>query len=272
MAKPFLCGVYSPFKLASKFAAYWVKASNDRGHGVHSPFVFDFITHVLNDKKSYDCYAEIEALRRQLLADTTMLAVEDLGAGSRTGSTRQREVRSIARSALKPKKFGQLLHRIARYYQAGQVLELGTSLGITSSYLAAAGNTTLNTMEGAPAVAAVACSNFKKLGLQNIQLTVGNFDETLQPLLAAIKRTDIVFIDGNHREEPTLRYFKLLLPHCHNDSILIFDDVHWSAEMEQAWETIKADENVRLTIDLFFIGLVFFKKEFKVKQHFTIRF
>ena len=265
--------MYSRLQLASKFLKYWFTASNGKGHGVHSPFVFDFIEHVLNDKHDYYCYPQIEALRNRLLADDTILTIEDFGAGSRTSATKQRSIQSIARSALKPKKFGQLLFRIANYYQPKNIVELGTSLGITSAYLASANHQAqLVTMEGAKEVAATSRRNFNKLGLNNIQITVGNFDETLGPVLSEMKRADLAFIDGNHREEPTVRYFKQLQPYCHENTILIFDDVHWSKEMEQAWETIKADENVLLSIDLFFIGLVFFRKDFKVKQHFTIRF
>ena len=265
--------MYSPLQLASKFLKYWLTASNGKGHGIHSPFVFDFIKKVLNDKHDYYCYQKIEALRNELLADETVLTIEDFGAGSRTSATKQRSIQSIARSALKPKKFGQLLFRIANYYQPENILELGTSLGITSAYLASASQQAqLVTMEGAREVAAVSKAHFEQLGLNNIQLTVGNFDETLGPVLSKVNQVDLAFIDGNHRKEPTVRYFNQLLPYCRENTILIFDDVHWSKEMEQAWETIKADERVLLTIDLFFIGLVFFRKDFKVKQHFIIRF
>jgi predicted O-methyltransferase YrrM len=270
---PFLCGVYSPFQLAKKFLRYYFTASNGKGHGVHSPFVYDFIIHVLNDRNRYECYEKIEAARKDLSTDNTVITVEDFGAGSRKKATNLRVVSAIAASALKPKKFGQLMFRVARYYKSNRILELGTSLGITSSYLASAHEKVrLDTLEGAPAIAAIAKNNFENLGLKNTRLHVGNFDETLSPLLNELKQIDLAFIDGNHRCEPTVRYFRQLLPVCHNDTILIFDDIHWSEEMEQAWAEIKKDEQVMLTIDLFFIGLVFFKKEFKVKQDFAIRF
>ncbi|HNR16193.1 MAG TPA: SAM-dependent methyltransferase, partial [Chitinophagaceae bacterium] len=83
---------------------------------------------------------------------------------------------------------------------------------------------------------------------------------------------DFAFIDGNHRQEPTERYFNQLLPKMHHESILVFDDIHWSSEMEQVWKTIKDHPSVRCTVDLFFIGVVFFRDEFREKQHFSIRF
>ena len=265
--------MYSPFQLAKKYLHYWVTASNGKGHGVHSPFVFDFITKLLNDKKAYGPYEPVEALRQQLKSSKEIITVDDFGAGSRTGASRQRTVSSIANNALKPKKYSQLLFRMVQYYQPKQIVELGTSLGITSSYLAAANpGAMLHTMEGAVEIAAIAKRNFTRLGLNNISLHQGNFDETLFPLLEQLKSIDLAFIDGNHRHEPTVRYFKAMLPYCQNDSIMVFDDIHWSKEMEQAWEEIKNDSKVLLSIDLFFIGIVFFRQEFKVKQHFSIRF
>jgi predicted O-methyltransferase YrrM len=228
---------------------------------------------VLNDRKHYDSYDPIENCRKELKRDRRVITVEDFGAGSRTGATNERTIASIAAHALKPKKFGQLLFRIAKYYGCKNILELGTSLGITSSYLAsAAGQGKLVTMEGSPAIASVAAENFRKLGLSNTRIETGNFDETLEPMLHSLPVPDLVFIDGNHRHEPTVRYFKQLVPRCNNDTILIFDDVHWSEEMDAAWLEIKNDPRVTLTIDLFFIGLVFLRQESRVKQHFTIRF
>ena len=265
--------MYNRFQLASRFLRYWLHANNGQGHGMHSPFVFEFITRVLNDRQVYDCYGPLEALRGQLRADERILQVEDFGAGSRTGATRQRRVKEIAGSALKPRKYAQLLHRIARYYECRTVVELGTSLGLTSAYLASAPYTQqLLTLEGSAAVAEVAAANFRQLQLQNIQQVVGNFDDTLGNVLTQAGSVDLFYIDGNHRYEPTMRYFRQALPHLHEYSIVVFDDIHWSAEMEQAWQEVVEDASIPLTIDLFFIGLAFFRKDFKVKQHFAIRF
>jgi predicted O-methyltransferase YrrM len=199
--------------------------------------------------------------------------MEDMGAGSVVAMTNKRTISSIAKTAAKPKKFGQLLYRLVKYYQPETIIELGTSLGITTSYLSlAAPGAKLVTMEGSNAVAAVARQNFNALGLKNISVTEGNFDDTLLPALSNLSSVDLCFIDGNHRQEPTERYFRQLLPKLTNDSILVFDDIHWSHEMEQAWKTISQHEAVRCSIDLFFIGIVFFRQEFKEKQHFVIRF
>jgi predicted O-methyltransferase YrrM len=128
------------------------------------------------------------------------------------------------------------------------------------------------TIEGAPAVAAVALKNFNGLQLSNIEIKEGNFDDILSQVVSGMPAVDLAFIDGNHRREPTLHYFQELLLKTHNDSILIVDDIHWSQEMEEAWSTIKAHPSVRCSVDLFFIGILFFRHEFREKQHFTIRF
>jgi predicted O-methyltransferase YrrM len=265
--------MYSAIKLFSKFLSYKWHASNAKGHGVHSPFVYDFIRKVLMDQRNFYSYDLIESCRKEMLQDNRVLNVEDFGAGSRLRKTNQRKVSEIAQSSLKPKKFGQLIFRIINYYAPENVLELGTSLGITTAYLAS-GNTKarVHTMEGSKEIARIARSNFEQLQLSQIEVMVGNFDDILPSFLAAQNSLDFVFIDGNHRQEPTLRYFQQLLPKTHENSILIFDDIHWSAEMEAAWKEIQAHPQVMVTIDLFFIGLVFFRKEQKVKQHFSINF
>lgn len=265
--------MYTAFQLAKKYALFYLQALNSKGHGVHSPFVFDFIKLVKNDRKLYDSYAAIEALRSRLLADKTVIEVEDFGAGSTVIKTNRRVVRKMAASSLKPKRFAQLLHRIVRYYQPETIVELGTSFGITSAYLATANKgATVYTLEGSPAIAAIAEKNFATLSLSNTRLIQGSFNKTLDPVLASLDKTDLAFIDGNHKKSPTLEYFEKFLAKAHDNSILIFDDIHWSVEMEEAWDIIKKHPAVTLSLDLFFIGIVFFRKDFKVKQHFNLRF
>lgn len=264
--------MYSRLQLARKYIRYYLTASNGKGHGVHSPFVYDFIRNVLNDGRRYPNWEKIEVLRARLMKDGTILDIEDMGAGSAVAGGRQRRVGEIARHAAKPAKLGRLLYRVARYYKSKSILELGTSLGISTAYLAGGGKGCVWTIEGASSVAAVAENNFRELGLDNVELITGGFDERLNGVLDRMGCVDLAFIDGNHRLEPTLRYFHLLMERRGGEAIFIFDDIHWSEEMEQAWEEIQRDPRVYMTIDLFFIGLVVFRDEFKVKQHFVIRF
>lgn len=265
--------MYSRLQLAAKYLNYYLTSLNGKGHGMHSPFVFDFIRRVLNDKTGYPEYRLVEKLRRQMLNDSRMFIVEDFGAGSAFLKKHERSISSIARNAAKSKKFGQLLFRVARYYKPSTILELGTSLGITTSYFSTAvPQSKIITVEGSGEIARVARHNFQKMDMGNISLVEGNFDDTLPGILTGMKVIDLAFIDGNHRKEPTERYFRQLLPKLNNNSLLIFDDIHWSGEMESAWNSIREHPDVRCTIDLFFIGIVIFRQEFYEKQHFSIRF
>ena len=265
--------MYSSFQLAKKFIHYYLNAENGKGHGIHSPFVFDLVKNVFNDKKKYDCYKKIEPLRKQLLHDNTIIAVADFGAGSAVIPHTNRKVSTIAASSLKKKKFAQLLFRIVKYSQPETIVELGTSFGITTSYLACANmESKVFTIEGSKAIGEFAEANFKKLELKNICFIQEKFDVSFRELLGKIKNIDLLFVDGNHRREPTLNYFHESLNKSGPSSIFIFDDIHWSREMEEAWKQIKAHSSVTLTIDLFFIGLVFFNPDFKVKQDFIIRY
>ncbi len=265
--------MYSPIQMIFKYLWYYISASNGRGHGIHSPFVFDFTERVLNDDRQFYAFRQIENLRALLQHDQRMLKVEDFGAGSKIHTSPYRKIAAIAKSSLKPAKFGQLLFRIVNRYSPSGILEMGTSLGITTGYLAMANkNTLITTMEGSGAIASIARENFKKLGIDNCRLMEGDFDQTLPQWLEEHRMVHMAFIDGNHRYEPTVRYFRQLLSYTHEDSILIFDDIHWSKEMERAWKEIQEDAAVTLSIDLFFIGIVFFRKEFRTKQHVAIRF
>jgi len=265
--------MYSRFTLARKFISYYFSASNGKGHGIHSPFVFDFVKNVLNDRRDFYAFTPIETARQQLWNNHSVIDVEDLGAGSASAKTQQRKVSVIAKNTLKSKKLGQLLFRIVNYYRPNTIVELGTSLGVTTAYLGAANSKAkVYTIEGSESVANIAAKNFETLNLYNTELIRGNFDNTLAPLLQQLGKIDFAFVDGNHRLEPTMRYFRQLLAHSHDGTILVFDDIHWSPEMEQVWEKIKQDDSITCTIDLFFIGLVFLRKDFKEKQHFVIRY
>jgi predicted O-methyltransferase YrrM len=216
---------------------------------------------------------EIEQQRKKLKLKEELIEVEDFGAGSTVIKTRHRVVKDIANSSLKSAKYAQLLFRMVAYYQPATIIELGTSFGITSAYLSCGNkNAKLFTCEGAGNIASIAQNTFDSLQIKNIEIVKGDFAKSLPFLFSKIKVVDFAFIDGNHRKEPTLQYFHLLLSHSKARTIFVFDDIHWSAEMEAAWSAIQQDPAVTLTIDLFFIGLVFINPDFNVKQHFTIRF
>ena len=265
--------MFNRLQLLKKYLNYYLTASNGKGHGIHSPFVFNFIKNVLNDKTTYPCYHIIEQKRKALLIDKTIIDVEDFGAGSAVIKNNKRVVGAIAKSSLKPKKYAQLLYRMVNYYKPETIIELGASFGVSTAYMASGNeNAEIFTCEGSISIAAIARQNFEKLKLKNIQLVEGDFAKTLSPLLSNLHTINFAFVDGNHRREPTFNYFQQLLNHSTPSTILIFDDIHWSTEMEEAWAVIQQNPAVTLSIDLFFIGIVFFSTDINHKQHFTIRF
>lgn len=265
--------MYHITQLAVKYAQYMLTAKNGKGHGIHSPFVYELVRNVFNNPSKPAAWHEIEALRKLLLKDDSLLQINDFGAGSSKGLKKQRSIRQIAASSLKSPKYARLLHRMVQYFQPKNIVELGTSLGITTAYLASANKQSkVVTLEGADAIAQIAKQHFQRLQLKNIQLVVGHFDETLLGVMNEACKIDFVFVDGNHAFEPTLRYFKTILPYTHTDTVMVFDDIHWSAEMEKAWDAIRNDSAVTLSIDLFFMGIVFFRSQQHEKQHFTIRY
>ena len=265
--------MYNRYQLAKKYLHYYFTASNGKGHGIHSPFVFQFINNVLRDKKPYPCFSAIEKVRKELTHSRKIIEVKDFGAGSSVIKSNHRKVGDIARSSLKSRKIAQLLFRMVQYYRPAILLELGTSFGTTSAYLASANpDATLFTCEGANTIAAIARNNFSILGINNIKLIEGDFARTLPILFSTTSNIDFAFLDGNHRKGPTLNYFHELLNHSANSTILVFDDIHWSAEMESAWKEIQQHPKVTLTLDLFYIGVVFLNPDIMVKQDFIIRY
>lgn len=254
------------------YLRYLARARDE--HSLHSPFLFSLYTDVIRaDNRTEPAFQPIRALRRRLIANRHTIEVTDFGAGSRVNGGRRRRIGDIARTAQKPPRFGRLLFRLVRCFGAKTVLDLGTSLGLTTAYLLEAARPHgghVWTFEGCPQTATVARRTFAELNQTNVTVVVGNLDQILPDQLATLPPVDLVFFDANHRYEPTVRYFETCLPRAHNDTVFVFDDIHWSAEMEQAWMYLKAHPAVTVTVDLFWIGLVFIRRE-QPKQDFVLR-
>jgi len=241
-------------------------------HGVHSPFVYRLVDEIVYNNAAKTSYIPIERLRQQLLTDNRTISITDLGAGSHLNNNKKKQVKSLAKNALKSAKLAQLIYRLAEDFKPANIIELGTCLGLTTSYLAkAAPKAKVISIEGCSETAAVATENLRKLNITNVELKVGNFDQLLPEIVNTESELDFVFIDGNHRKDATLNYFDWCLPKLSNKSIVIFDDIYWSKGMKEAWNIVKEHPKVTVTIDLFWIGLVFIKPG-QVKEHFKIKF
>jgi len=278
-------------------------ARHTGGHGIHSPYLFEWVRMVMSDENSYYAWREIENVRANMLADTREVEFEDYGSraaccledgsGAAYGLVfrERRRVCDIAKGSLAKKKYAQMLARLVNWLGGplltsplrggigdwrlaignGQltIVELGTSLGITTAYMAAMDSRNkVVTYEGCAAVAAIAKENWKALGIRNIECRVGEI--TADMLECDLDEVDVAFIDANHTYTSTLAYFNVLAKKVHAKSVIVVDDIHYNPEMERAWKEICADERVTSTMDLYQMGLVFFDQHYW-KRHYGIR-
>ncbi|WP_367179740.1 O-methyltransferase [uncultured Psychroserpens sp.] len=250
-----------------EYITFLFKSTNQ--HGVHSPFVYDLVTKCFYDNTRYDAYAQLSEYRSFLLSNDQVIDITDFGSGSRVFKSNSRAVKAIAKTSGTTAKRAELLYRIAHYFQPEQTLELGTSLGIATQAMALGNETNhILSIEGCPNCAEIAQQQLSNFNVNNVTIKTGSF-ETILPKLKD-NSYDLIFFDGNHNKTATLRYFNELLNTAHNDSVFIFDDIHWSKDMVEAWDTIKAHPKVTVTIDTFFWGFVCFRKE-QAKENFVIR-
>ncbi len=248
------------------YIKYKLTAKNQ--HSVHSPFVYDLVTTCLYDSKVYPAYKKFVAYRSSLLASEDTIQVTDLGEGGSRG-TEERKVKDITKIAASLNKGQQLMYRLVKHLGATSCLELGTSLGNATYAMALANKKgTITTIEGCPNISKYTEQLFKDNAINNVTFLDGDFKHVLPSLEAS--EYDLIFFDGNHNKEATLSYFETMLSKAHNKSVFIFDDIYWSKGMTEAWEIIKGHPKVTVTIDIFFWGLVFFRKE-QGKEHFKIR-
>ncbi|MBI9067443.1 MAG: class I SAM-dependent methyltransferase [Salinivirgaceae bacterium] len=259
-------------KIAKKYIKHWFTSRNSKGFGIHSPFLHHLVTEIIHDYTPFYCYDEIEFERNKLLTNNTTITVEDFGSGSRIFKSKQRIVKDIARISLKPKKHAQLLFRLINHFESKNILEIGTSFGISTSYLAKVSKASnVVTLEGCSKTAEIAQTTFNNLALANISLVIGPFEKTLSAALKKLITIDFVFFDGNHSEQATLNYFEQCLPFINNKTLFVFDDIYLNEGMENVWKKIKKSEHVTATLDLFHMGIVIFRKEL-TKEHFKVHF
>lgn len=260
----------SKLKQALQYVKYRLKSGNE--HSIHSPFVFELYNDVITDITPFYVYDDIESIRAKLLLTDMEISIEDYGAGSSINSAEKRKIKDIAKNTLKSPKYGQLLFRLVKHFKPKNVLELGTSLGLSAMYMAAVDrNIQITTVEGCPNTAKVAQINFDKIGFKNISLVNETFDTFLPNYIKQGKQLDFVFFDGNHTKEATLNYFNICLQNIKNNSVFVFDDIHWSEGMTAAWEEIKKHPKVTTTIDLHFVAVVFFNSDLS-KEDFVLKF
>ena len=240
-------------------------------HGVHSPFIYQLITQCFYNKTPFESYETLESFRKRLYANDTKILVQDFGAGSRVFKGNVRNIHKIAKTAGITPKRAQLLFRVVNYLQPKNILEMGTSVGLATSALSLGHpDSKVLTIEGCKTTSEVAQEQFDHFEMRNIQLIHGEFDRVMDTKGIKNSNFQLIFVDGNHNKEATLALFNTLLANINNDTIMIFDDIYWSKGMTEAWEEIMKHPKVKVSIDIFYWGMIFFRKE-QEKEHFSIR-
>jgi predicted O-methyltransferase YrrM len=237
-------------------------------HSLHSPFFFDLYTKVLKQPTNLTGFAEIEKLRTRLLLTQTEIDVVDLGHPSPHFKSRKRAISQVAATSLAPIRLAQLLYRLMRHLQLKRAVELGTSMGVTSLYLAKDQEAYLHTFEGNPSMINIALTNFELFEVKNIELIEGDITKTLPEFLQTNRELDFVVMDANHRYVPTVSYFSQLVDRMNENGVIVIDDIYYSKEMARGWDEVRHHDLVYGSIDLFRCGLLFFDPSLN-RQHYT---
>lgn len=246
---------------------YWLDSVNE--HSLHSPFLYDLYTIVINVEPAPDL--EIERLRFDLLKTHREIDVEDLGVKSRHFKDGKRKISEVAETSMSNIRLSTLYYRLAEYAEAKTIVELGTSFGLNTLYLSRKKGAKIYTFEGSERIAEVAVDTFTFSGVKNIELVKGNIDSTLYSTLSRIPKVDFALIDANHQYDATKKYFDELLMKVHHKSILVIDDIHGSTGMHKAWKEICRHDLVHTTLDLYRCGILFFDPSL-TKQHVVLQF
>lgn len=247
------------------------RIASKKVHGIHSPFVYRLTSEVLYEKLPNEITFPIEQRRKTCMNDTTLITVTDYGEGSSSKKKTEKKINEICKRSVKPAKQMQLLYQLVNFLQPETIIELGTSLGISTAYLSKANmNAAVYTIEGCPAIAQYAQETFNSLHCKNVTLINKPFDDCLNDLLNNVNSASLVYFDGNHNKRATLKYFNLCLEKATPESVFIFDDINWSEGMQQAWKEIISSEPVTVSLDFFYFGVVFFRKG-QEKENFLLR-
>lgn len=242
-------------------------------HDLHSPFMYNFYMELIKNEFPFGDFEELNNIRKALLKVPTAIVYNDLGAGSKKLKSEKRLISDITRHGIAQKKQAEFMYRLLNKFTPATVVELGTSIGLTTLYLSKGSpRSDIYTIEGCPDLVRFSEQFFITQQARNIQNISGNFDTAFPHLLKSIDHLDFLYVDGNHAYEPTLRYFHMALEKKNSCSIFVFDDIYWSEDMQRAWKEIAAHPDVTLSLDLFYFGIVFFRTEQKNKEHFVLKF
>lgn len=253
---------------AIDFLKYRLNAKNR--HGIHSPFVYRLLDEVIYDFRAKSVYHDIEKLRAELLEYTREIPLDDRdGESINTGKTIK--IKSCV-GKLKSTLVLQLIYRLVEELKPLNIIEYGSSLGISTAYLAkAAPQARIIHIDENKETASITAEILRKLNIQNVELHIGDLVASFPLFLKDIPQLDVVLIQSAKRRENILNNFKCCLPRLSNNSMMVFENIYQNKEMKEAWNEIKSHPEITVTLDLFQVGLVFIRRA-QAKEDFTIRF
>lgn len=257
--------MFTFFKIKS-YLNHWLYTVDE--HSIHSPFFFDFYEKVIRNKNAIAGFNEIEQTRKKVLESTIEIELEDLGARSTHFNNEKRFLSKVAETSSSPQQLCELQYRLVNYIGASSILELGTSVGITTLYLAKQKDARVVTFEGNKALIEIARTHFDFFESKNIVLIEGNLNTTLADYLQNPAKIDYALMDANHQYEPTIRYFNLLAKRMAEKGIIVVDDIYYSEEMAKAWKELRNHTLVYGSVDLFRFGILFFDPALN-RQHYV---
>ena len=255
-------------------AVCWLKhrlRATRGGHGIHSPFAYALCENVFYNHNGYYDFERLSKVRGQLGRDSTVLDSGDFGAGSRRFSSSHRKISDVLRYGTSTERQSQLLYRLATFLKVQTCIELGTSIGVNTLYLALQNpKGTVYSIEGSKALCEFASALAARQKVGNIHFLNQRFDLALPDLVSKVTGTTMVYIDGDHSYDATRQYFNSLLPLATGDNVFVLDDIYWSRGMTRAWNELRLHPSVSLSIDTFYSGYLFFRKEIKQRQHYRL--
>lgn len=256
---------------ATQYLSHFFRSK--RWDSFHSPFLFSLFTYCCDDRISHPLFESIEKKRRYLSQSAEVIKRHDFGAGTAYPLPDNTDsISRIARHALSLPFQCRFLYRLVSFTTSTQIVELGTSLGISAAYLAIGNPTSrVDTVEGDPGVATAARKVFDQLRLDNIQLHNMSFDTFITNGVSRDRPIDLLFLDGHHTSEALWKYYQALKPCMADQTIIIVDDIYWSADMTAGWKNLIALPEVTQSVDCFHFGLLFFKKDFLNRENHRIR-
>jgi len=251
------------FQKVKSFIIFLLKSKNK--HGVHSPFVFKLITTCFQNKIPNKYLNIFLKYRKELSINTSTIIANELTSGSKNFSPKKKKISRIVKIS---NKRGELLMNLMKYFNPNNILEVGSSIGLSTAALSiSAPNSKITTLETCKDTGNIAMEMFKKYNLKNIKLVIGEVESTLPKEL---KDNVFDFICFNGNKGTIIEYFESCLSCINNNSVLLFNNIHVNKKNEKAWGEIKNHPKVTVTIDTYLWGVVFFRKE-QQKEHFTIR-